>query len=55
MWKRKKKITKSKDNKTGLVVASLAGEQKNICVALKVGLVSGLVSGLVPSCYSKTY
>ena len=51
MWKRKKKITKSKDNKTGLVVASLAGEQKNICVALK----ASLVSGLVPSCYSKTY
>ena len=51
MCKRKKKITKSKDSKTGLVVASLADKQNNVCVALKVGL----VSGLVPSCYSKTY
>lgn len=47
MWKRKTKITKSKDNKTGLVVASLSDEQKNICVAIKVGLVSGLVRRLV--------
>ena len=51
MCKRKKKITKSKDSETGLVVASLADEQNNVCVALK----AGLVSGLVPSCYSKTY
>ena len=47
MCKRKKKITKSKDSETGLVVASLADEQKNICVALKVGLMSGLVRRLV--------
>ena len=47
MWKRKTKITKSKDNKTGLVVASLSDGQKNICVAIKVGLVSRLVRRLV--------
>ena len=47
MCKRKKKLTKSKDGETGLVVASLADEQKNICVALKVGLMSGLVRRLV--------
>ena len=51
MCKRKKKITKSKDSETGLVVASLPDEQNNVCLALKVGL----VPGLVPSCYSKTY
>lgn len=47
MCKRKKKITKLKDSETGLVVAFLADEQKNICVALKVGLMSGLVRRLV--------
>ena len=44
---KKKENYKSKDSETGLVVASLADEQKNICVALKVGLVSGLVRRLV--------
>ena len=47
---KKKENYKSKDSETGLVVASLADKQNNVCVALKVGL----VSGLVPSCYSKT-
>ena len=44
---KKEENYKSKDSETGLVVPSLADEQKNICVALKVGLMSGLVRRLV--------